>query len=111
MNKFYFDALYDVFTVNAGKVIAQIVSVFDKYLVDGVVNFAGWATRVMSEMTGWFDLRGVDGAVNGAAAMATGGGQVLRTTHAGRIRGYVLLLFCSGAVVTLLVVTVTLVNR
>ncbi len=111
LNKFYFDALYDVFTVNAGKVIAQIASVVDKYLVDGIVNMTGRLTQLTSAMAGWFDLRGVDGAVNGAAAMATGGGQMLRATHAGRVRGYVLMLFAAGAVVTLLVVTVTLVNR
>ena len=110
LNKFYFDALYDVFTVNAGKVLAQIASVFDQYVVDGLVNMTGWVTKVVSEMAGWVDLRCVDGAVNGAAAMATSGGQVLRTTQSGRVRGYVLLLFGFGAVATLLVITVTLVT-
>ena len=80
-NKFYFDALYDVFLVGLGKTIAAVAAAIDKYLVDGVVNLAGWITRVFSFFVGAFDNSVVDGAVNGAASVATAGGQVLRTAH------------------------------
>ena len=110
-NKFYFDALYDVFIVWLGKAFANVVSAFDKYLVDGLVNMAGWATKVSSFFVGSFDNCVVDGAVNGAATAAASGGQLLRGTHAGRVRMYVLFLFASAAVLTLIVITVSMVRH
>jgi NADH-quinone oxidoreductase subunit L len=109
-NKFYFDALYDVFAVGLGKAIAGFAGAVDKYLVDGLVNLAGGLAKVFSWLIGIIDDRVVDGVVNGAAAAAQGGGRLLRVTHAGRVRGYVLALFATGAVVTLLVVTVVVVS-
>jgi len=108
-NKFYFDALYDVFAVGLGKTVAALMSAIDKFLVDGVVNLSGTIVKLSSSVVGLFDSRVVDGAVNGAAAAATSGGQMLRSTHGGRIRGYVLFLFVSATVVTLMVITVTIV--
>ncbi len=109
-NKFYFDALYDVFAVALGKTVAGVMAAIDKYLVDGVVNLAGWVARVASFIVGVFDNLVVDGAVNGAAAMANTGGRVLRSTQVGRVRAYVLFLFASATLVTLMVVTVALVK-
>ncbi len=109
-NKFYFDALYDVFTVGLGKTVAYIVSAIDRYLVDGAVNLAGWVAKLCAALIGVIDSRVVDGAVNGAASAAASGGRLLSTTQAGRVRLYVLMLLTSATVVTLIVVTVTLVS-
>jgi len=111
INKFYFDALYDTLAVGACKALAAVISAIDKYLVDGVVNLTGWGCKATSWVTGLFDNRVVDGTVNGAAAMAVGSGQLLRGTQVGRVRAYVLMLFSSGVVVTLVVVTVVIVSR
>jgi hypothetical protein len=104
LNKFYFDALYDVFAVSLGKLVAHVCRLFDAYIVDGVVNLSGLITKVAAFATGGFDLKIVDGAVNGAAQVARSGGQMLRTTQAGRIRVYVLLMFCTAVIATLVVV-------
>ena len=110
-NKFYFDALYDLFFVGFGKVLAKVMGAIDKYLVDGLVNMTGWATKVSAFFVGLFDNRVVDGAVNGAASTAVNGGRLLRETHAGRVRMYVLFLFASATVLTLLVITVVMVRH
>ena len=89
----------------------KIVGAIDKYIVDGVVNLAGWSGRFGAYLTGIFDSRVVDGAVNGAANAAASGGQLLRGTQTGRVRAYVLFLFVSATVVTLAVITVTLAAR
>jgi len=109
-NKFYFDALYDVFTVGLVKTVSALAAAIDKYLVDGLVNLAGWITKVFSFFVGLFDAGIVDGAVNGAASVATAGGQVLRTAHGGRVRVYVLCLFGSATIAALVVITAALVS-
>jgi len=105
LDKFYFDALYDVFAVALGKAIAHVARALDTYVVDGLVNLAAFVGRRLGAGVGLFDSKVVDGAFNGAASMTQGGGSVLRGTHAGRIRGYVLLLF-AGSVIALLAVVV-----
>ena len=108
-NKFYFDALYDVFTVNAGKTIAFIAGAVDKWIVDGTVNAVALLGRGSAFLSGRFDNVVIDGAVNGAATFARSGGSMLRSTQVGRIRTYVLLLFASATLVTLVVVMTVMV--
>jgi NADH-quinone oxidoreductase subunit L len=110
LNKFYFDALYDIFTVNVGKTLALLAGAFDKYIVDGLVNLTGMAGKAAAWAAGLFDNRVVDGAVNGAALATQNGGDFLRATQPGRVRAYVLVLFASAAVVMLTVVIVAVVN-
>jgi NADH-quinone oxidoreductase subunit L len=105
-NKFYFDALYDVFTVNLGKTVAFFAGWIDRNLVDGLVNFAGFAGRAFASVVGEVDNKIVDGAVNGAATMAQTGGKLLRSTQPGRVRVYVTILFAAATLVTLIVITV-----
>ncbi len=103
-NKFYFDALYDIFIVGCGKALAFIVGTFDKYIVDGLVNLAGLIGKGTGFFIGSFDKLVVDGAVNAAADLTQAGGRTLRLTQPGRVRVYVLLTFATGVVVTLIVV-------
>jgi len=111
LNKFYFDAFYDIFTVNLTKFIALVSGWIDKYLVDGLVNLAGTVTKLCAGLVGVFDNRVVDGAVNGAANFAQTTGTLLRSTQGGRVRGYVTALFAGVGVVTFLVITVVLIVR
>ena len=105
LNKFYFDALYDVFVVGLTKLIAFIARTVDTWIVDGAVNGTAVLTRWLAGCTGIFDNRVVDGVANGAAALTHSGGQILRQTHGGRIRHYVLVVFASAVIVLLIVVT------
>ena len=109
-NKFFFDAFYDIFAVGLGKVIAGIAGFVDKYIVDGIVNLTGFLTRVIATLTGKVDNKMVDGAVNGAADFAFNSGNLLRTSHAGRVRVYVMILFAAACLTTIAVVAVVLVT-
>jgi NADH-quinone oxidoreductase subunit L len=109
VNKFYFDALYDTFLVGLVRDVAAGVSGwFDKFAVDGVVNLVGNLGKLVSELAGLTDRHLVDGAVNGAAAAAQAAGSMLRTSHSGRIRGYILLVF--GAILAMGVAAVAAVS-
>jgi len=108
-NKFYFDHLYDGFAVGLGKVVSVIASIID-FLLDSVVNFSAFFTRQLGRCIGDFDLKVVDGAVDGAAKFAQNSGQVLRTTQAGRVRTYVMLLFAAAMLLMLVVVTVVMIT-
>ncbi|MEX2216723.1 MAG: NADH-quinone oxidoreductase subunit L [Phycisphaeraceae bacterium] len=110
-NKFYFDALYDIFAVNLGKVVAGVASLFDKIVVDGLVNLAGTVTKLFAAISGKVDSKIVDGAVNGAADFAYNSGSMLRSSQAGRVRVYVTVVIVAAALVTLAVIAVTLVTQ
>ncbi|MCC7407844.1 MAG: NADH-quinone oxidoreductase subunit L [Phycisphaeraceae bacterium] len=110
-NKFYFDDLYDGFVVSFTKAVAFAVGWIDKTIVDGLVNLVGLTGQGAAWLVGVVDSRVVDGAVDGAAALAQNSGRLLGKTHSGRVRGYVLLMFGSAAIVTLAVLLTILVLR
>ena len=109
-NKFGFDGLYDVFAVGVCKLVAVVSACVDKWFVDGLVNLVGYAGRFAARAVGMFDGKVIDGMVNGAASAAHGGGQILRTAQAGRVRGYVLTVFASAVILLLIVVITANVN-
>ena len=76
LNKYYVDEIYDATIVQPVKVVSQ----------EGL-----WR---------WFDVRVIDGAVNGAGAIVDGGAAVLRRLQTGSVRAYAGSLFV-GAVVIL----------
>jgi NADH-quinone oxidoreductase subunit L len=106
-NKFYFDALYDILLINASKTIANIAGGFDKYVIDGIVNLSAVLVKFGGWAVGLFDAKVVDGLVNGAAEFAQQGGRMIGTTHSGRVRGYVLVMFASATAVAIVVVVMT----
>ena len=110
-NKFYFDALYDIFTVNLGKTLAGIAKAFDEIIVDGIVNLAALVTKLWAAVTGRFDDKYVDGAVNGAADFAYNSGSMLRSSQAGRVRAYVLTLLTIACLAMIVVMVVVMVNK
>jgi NADH-quinone oxidoreductase subunit L len=63
-NKWYVDELYDFLFVNGlGKGGGRVLSEFDKNVVDGGVNGAGWLTRFSARVSMWWDTWIIDGAV------------------------------------------------
>ena len=63
-NKCYVDEIYDFLFVNGlGKGGGRACAAFDRNVVDGAVNGAGWLTRFSSRVTMWWDTWIVDGAV------------------------------------------------
>jgi NADH-quinone oxidoreductase subunit L len=63
-NKWYVDELYDFLFVNGfAKGGGNLASAFDRDVVDGGVNGAGWLTRFSSKVSIWWDTWIIDGAV------------------------------------------------
>lgn len=62
--KWYVDEIYDFLFVNGlGKGGGEALGAFDRNVVDGAVNGAGWLTRWSSRVSIWWDTWIVDGAV------------------------------------------------
>jgi NADH-quinone oxidoreductase subunit L len=80
LNKYYVDEGYDYVFTGRRKVgkarlgvlgLGEASSWFDTHIVDGLVNGAGWLTRLTSTISGWWDKWIIDGVgVNGPAILA-----------------------------------------
>jgi NADH:ubiquinone oxidoreductase subunit 5 (subunit L)/multisubunit Na+/H+ antiporter MnhA subunit len=91
-NKFYFDQVYNALLVMGTRGLAVVCALFDAWIIDGLVNLAGYLTRAIGLFTGVvLDNRGVDGAVNGTGRLAWALGGMFRGTHTGVIRNYILM--------------------
>ena len=63
-HKWYVDELYDFLFVNGlGKGGGRVCGAFDRRVVDGGVNGAGWLTRFSASVSMWWDTWIIDGAV------------------------------------------------
>ena len=105
--RMYFDELYFAVFVSIVMGLSRLAGFFDKYVVDGIVNLAGWLVRSGSNLAGLNDKYVVDGAVNGAATLAQDLGSIVRAPQTGRVRMYVTVLMvavCLGAAGTIIVV-------
>jgi NADH-quinone oxidoreductase subunit L len=63
-NKWYLDEIYDfLFVEGLCKGGGRLLGAFDRRVVDGGVNGAGWFTRASASFSGWWDTWVIDGAV------------------------------------------------
>jgi NADH-quinone oxidoreductase subunit L len=106
--RMYFDELYYSIFVGFVLGLSRLSKWFDTYIVDGLVNLAGWLTRQLSFGVGAHDAYVVDGAVNGIATLSQELGAAVRAPQTGRIRVYVTVLMAAvtlglaGAIVVIL---------
>src|SRR5277367_207654 len=64
LNKWYLDEIYDFLFVNGlSKGGGRALGVFDRNVIDGAVNGAGWMTRFSARASMWWDTWIIDGAV------------------------------------------------
>lgn len=96
-NRMYIDNLYDVVLVGGTRQLAWLCGLFDKYVIDGLVNGAGALVRGACHVAGAFDKYVVDGAVLGTGRMAGAIGSLGRSVQTGRIRSYVTMLMLALA--------------
>ena len=91
-NKYYLDEIYMASFVTTTRAIGWGAAVFDRAVIDGVVNlvgFLGWAWSYLVEI---FDRYVVDGLfVNGSAQTTSYLGGRLSRTQTGLVRQYVIL--------------------
>src|SRR4029434_4850027 len=87
-HKWYFDEIYQVVFVNGTLLIARLGSLFDQYIIDGIVDGSAALTRFVSWLNGLFDQYIIDGMVNLIANLTFGIGNKLRRVQTGNINSY-----------------------
>jgi NADH-quinone oxidoreductase subunit L len=87
-NKYYVDEIYEATFVRGTLLLSRFLSTFDRVVIDGVVNGAGWVTRQISVLEGAFDRYVVDGIVNLVGAVSLGIGNRVRRLQTGHIYSY-----------------------
>jgi hypothetical protein len=84
--------------------VSRAAGLFDKYVVDGVVNFLGMLGKNLGFAVGQFDYHIVDGTVRGLGETAKGAGGVLSMAQGGNLRRYVMMMVILALVALALVV-------
>jgi NADH-quinone oxidoreductase subunit L len=86
--KYFFDEIYQVMFVNGTLLLARIGSLFDQYIIDGIVNGSAWVTKIVSWINGLFDNWIIDGIVNAIANLTFVAGDRFRKVQTGNINSY-----------------------
>jgi NADH-quinone oxidoreductase subunit L len=102
LNKWYVDEFYHATFIGGTLKGAGLLSWFDYYIVDGIVNASASFTRLISRISGWFDSFVVDGLVNFTALFSGFIGLTFRRLQTGKVQTYVV--FVVFAVLVLLLV-------
>jgi NADH-quinone oxidoreductase subunit L len=88
-NKWYLDEIYDFVFVNGlCKGGGLLLGAFDRDVVDGGVNGAGWFTRLAATVSGWWDTWIVDGAVRLGSFIVKMSSYPVCILQTGRVQGY-----------------------
>ncbi len=91
LNKWYVDEFYDFLFVNGfAKGGGTVLGVFDRNVIDGGVNGAGWLTRFSSSFSIWWDTWIVDGAVRLTSLLVKLASYPVRILQTGRVQAYAL---------------------
>jgi NADH-quinone oxidoreductase subunit L len=64
---------------------------FDRTIVDGLVNLAGWIGRIMARLWGWFDKNIIDGTINATGSVTGEIAGWWRLMQTGNVQNYALL--------------------
>jgi NADH-quinone oxidoreductase subunit L len=89
-NKYWVDELYDALIINRTKDLGNLLSSFDAYIVDGMVNLTAALTRGTATVSRIFDTYVVDGLVNLTGATVQFFSRVFRQMQTGLVQGYAL---------------------
>jgi NADH-quinone oxidoreductase subunit L len=82
------DEIYQAIFVNGTLLLARIGSLFDQYVIDGIVNGSASLTRFISWLNGLFDNYIIDGTVNAVANITFWIGNRFRRLQTGNINSY-----------------------
>jgi NADH-quinone oxidoreductase subunit L len=106
LNKWYVDEIYNaVFVDGFAKGGGRILGLFDRKVVDGGVNGAGWMTRSTSRVSMWWDTWIIDGAVRLSAFIVKMASLPVRLMQGGHLQSYALIFTAGIAVMFLYYVT------
>jgi NADH-quinone oxidoreductase subunit L len=82
------------------------VNWFNQTVIDGAVNGAAALARALGSVVAWFDRTVIDGAVNGAGETAGRTGNVLRYLQTGNVQWYAVGLFVGVIALTVIFVRI-----
>lgn len=88
VNKYYFDEIYNKTFIAGSVLLGKVSSLFDKYVIDGIVNTVGGVMKKTSDGSAAFDRTVVDGLVNFAGFGTQAVGSIARMVQTGRIQQY-----------------------
>jgi NADH-quinone oxidoreductase subunit L len=91
--KYYVDEVYDATFIRGTVGFAGLNSLFDRYVVDGLVNGVSMASERFARANGWVDRVLVDGTVNLIAYVNNEMSRWLKYLQSGRIQQYLLVVF------------------
>ncbi|MFN3322166.1 MAG: NADH-quinone oxidoreductase subunit L [Bryobacteraceae bacterium] len=98
-NKWYLDELCDFLFVNGlTKTGGRLLGLFDRRILDGGVNGAGWLARFVSTVSIWWDTWIVDGLVRLTAFSAKLSSYPARIIQTGQMQAYALAFVLSLAI-------------
>jgi NADH-quinone oxidoreductase subunit L len=89
-NKYYVDEIYKELVLRPVLSLTRMLAWLDAKVVDGAVNGAAWAVKMVSQLDGIIDKYLVDGAVNALSNGTLRIGRYVRQIQTGRIQHYVL---------------------
>ena len=89
LNKWYVDEIYGATFINGTLNLGALLSWFDKWIVDGIVNGTATVTRVFSKISGFFDTYVVDGFVNSTAFVSGFIGLNFKKLQTGKVQTYI----------------------
>jgi NADH-quinone oxidoreductase subunit L len=91
LHKWYVDEAYDAVFVNGlAKGGGDALARFDRTVVDGGVNGAGWLTRATSRVSMWWDTWIIDGAVRLTSFLVKLSSYPVRIFQTGSVQAYAL---------------------
>jgi NADH-quinone oxidoreductase subunit L len=103
------DALYQMLFVRPLEFLARCGSLFDRFVIDGLLHAVSRFTLAVARFDRTFDERVVDGFVNHLAAITYETGMSLRHVQSGRLRQYVMAL--AAAAVVLFALAIVLIPK
>ena len=98
LNKWYVDEVYNFLFVNGlAKGGGGRMAAFDRAVVDGGVNGAGWFTRFTSAISVWWDIWIIDGLVRLSATLVRALSYPVRLAQSGYVQAYALAILAGVA--------------
>lgn len=90
-NLYYIDWFFLKTVVFLTYLFGSICALFDKFVIDSLVNFWGWFTVRLSGIAGRFDYHGVDGTVRLTGELTLRAGKKIREMQTGQLQDYIAL--------------------
>jgi NADH-quinone oxidoreductase subunit L len=99
LHKYYVDEIYDALFVNRTKDLSTAFGLFDAKIIDGVgVNGSAWLARVCSSISMWWDKWVVDGIVNFSAKFTRFWSHPIRMFQTGVFSSYAIFILIGLAI-------------